>query len=202
MLKQNFARYLRLISGLYLFGAGIAFMVVAGIGISPWDVLGQGLSKQLHLSFGVATLIISFIVLLGWIPIKKRPMIGTLANAVLIGLFADTVFPLVPKTSVYPLQLLEFAIGMVILSAATGLYISANLGQGPRDGLMLGTAQKLGMAIWKVRTGYELLVMSVGWLMGGQVREGTLIFALFIGILMQTSLKLFKIQQHRPIEEN
>ena len=191
----------KLFVGLYIFGFGVAMMVQAAIGLGPWDIFAQGMSKTLHVSYGIASVVVSIIVLLCWIPLKQRPGFGTLMNAVLIGLFADTVFPLLPVLHVYWEQLAMFVGGMLLLALATGLYISANYGMGPRDGLMVGTARVSGLAIWKVRTGYEIIVMAIGWFMGGQVREGTLIFALCIGPLMQLSLRLFGVKSHRPVEE-
>ena len=191
----------KLFGGLYAFGFGIALMVHAAIGLGPWDIFAQGFSRVLHISYGWASVIVSIIVLLCWIPLKQRPGFGTVMNAVLIGLFADTVFPILPPLNAYWQQLGMFILGMLMLALATGLYISANYGMGPRDGLMVGTARVSGWAIWKVRTGYELIVMSIGWAMGGQLREGTLIFALCIGPLMQISLKLFGVKSHRPVEE-
>jgi uncharacterized membrane protein YczE len=190
-------RLIKLIAGLYVFGWGVALMVHAGIGVGPWDVFAQGLSKTFGISFGWATLIVSFIVLACWIPLKQKPGLGTLLNALLIGLFADTVFPLLPVLTNYWLQLGEFVLGMVVMAFATGLYISANLGSGPRDGLMIGTARATGWKLWMVRTGYEFIVMAIGFALGGQVREGTLIFALFIGYLMQTSLRLWGVSSHK-----
>lgn len=190
-------RLIKLIAGLYVFGWGVALMVHAGIGVGPWDVFAQGLSKTFGISFGWATLIVSFIVLACWIPLKQKPGLGTLLNALLIGLFADTVFPLLPVLTNYWLQLGEFVLGMVVMAFATGLYISANLGSGPRDGLMIGTARATGWKLWIVRTGYEFIVMAIGFALGGQVREGTLIFALFIGYLMQTSLRLWGVSSHK-----
>lgn len=191
----------KLFLGLYLYGWGIALMVQAAIGISPWDVFAQGVSKVAHISYGEASIVVSLIVLLGWIPLRQKPGFGTLMNAVFIGIFADTVFPILPHLTVYWQQLTMFVLGMLVLSVATGLYISSSLGMGPRDGLMVGTARKTGWQVWWVRSGYELIVMGIGWAMGGQVREGTLIFAVCIGFLMQTSLRMFGVKTHRPIEE-
>ena len=201
MPKLNLVALAKLFVGLYVFGFGIALMVHAAIGLGPWDIFAQGFSRVLHISYGWASVIVSVIVLLCWIPLKQKPGFGTVMNAVLIGLFADTVFPFLPPLTAYWQQLGMFILGMLLLALATGLYISANYGMGPRDGLMVGTARVTGWAIWKVRTGYELIVMSIGWAMGGQLREGTLIFALCIGPLMQISLKMFGVKSHRPVEE-
>ena len=184
-------RFVRLVVGLYIYGWGIAMMVHANLGIAPWDVFAQGISVQTGLSFGISTVVVSILVLIAWIPLKQRYGLGTVMNAVLIGVFADWVAPLIPSYSEYWQNLLMFLLGMLIVAFATGLYISSRFGAGPRDGLMVGTQRALGKPFWMIRTGYEAIVLSLGWLMGGQVREGTLIFAICIGYLMQTSLRLF-----------
>ncbi|MSZ19635.1 MAG: hypothetical protein F2609_02320, partial [Actinobacteria bacterium] len=184
-------RLLTLIFGLFVYGLGVALTVQASLGIAPWDVFAQGISIQTGLSFGVSTVVVSAIVLLAWIPLKVKPGIGTIANAVLIGLFADFWLLLLPDLTVYWQQLVMFVIGVVVVAIATGLYISSQLGSGPRDGLMQGTSNALDKPFWLVRSGYEGTVLTIGWLMGGQVREGTVIFALSIGYLVQLSLKFF-----------
>ena len=186
-------RLLILIFGLFVYGLGVAMTVHASLGIAPWDVFAQGISIQTGLSFGVSTVVVSALVLLAWIPLKVKPGIGTIANAILIGLFADFWLLILPDTSIYWQRLLIFLVGVVIVAIATGLYISSALGSGPRDGLMQGTANALDKPFWMVRTGYEGTVLTLGALMGGQVREGTLIFALSIGYLVQLSMKFFKI---------
>ena len=186
-------RLLILIFGLFVYGLGVAMTVHASLGIAPWDVFAQGISIQTGLSFGVSTVVVSALVLLAWIPLKVKPGIGTIANAILIGLFADFWLLILPDTSIYWQRLLIFLAGVVVVAIATGLYISSALGSGPRDGLMQGTANALDKPFWMVRTGYEGSVLTLGALMGGQVREGTLIFALSIGYLVQLSMKFFKI---------
>ena len=186
-------RLLTLFVGLGVYGLGVALTVHAGIGIAPWDVLGQGIAVQTGLSFGVSTVIVSVFVLICWIPLKVKPGFGTIANALLVGLFADFWLLILPELSEYWLQLGTFVLGVVVVAIATGLYISSRLGSGPRDGLMQGTANALDKPFWIVRTAYEASALTLGWLMGGQVREGTLIFALTIGYLVQISLRVFKI---------
>ena len=186
-------RLLILIFGLFVYGLGVAMTVHASLGIAPWDVFAQGISIQTGLSFGVSTVVVSALVLLAWIPLKVKPGIGTIANAILIGLFADFWLLILPDTSIYWQRLLIFLVGVVVVAIATGLYISSALGSGPRDGLMQGTANALDKPFWMVRTGFEGTVLTLGALMGGQVREGTLIFALSIGYLVQLSMKFFKI---------
>ena len=188
-------RLVTLLAGLFVYGLGVALTVHAGIGIAPWDVLAQGISIQTGLSFGVATVAVSIIVLICWIPLKVKPGFATVANALLVGLFADFWLMILPDLTAYWQQLAVFMLGVVVVAIATGLYISSRLGSGPRDGLMQGTANALDKPFWIVRTAFEGSVLTIGWLMGGQVREGTLIFALTIGYLVQMSLKAFKISK-------
>jgi uncharacterized membrane protein YczE len=185
----------RLMLGLFIFGLALAMMIKAQVGIPPWDVLGQGISKTFGITFGQATIIVSALVLLAWIPLKVKPGLGSIMNAICIGLFADLCMDYLPEFENYWANLAMFLFGICTVAFATGLYISANLGSGPRDGLMLGTHKALGWPLWLVRTVYEGSVLVIGFLLGGQVREGTLIFAVSIGWLMQASLKFFKIQK-------
>ena len=186
-------RLITLFAGLFVYGLGVALTVHAGIGIAPWDVFAQGIAIQSGLTFGVSTVVVSILVLICWIPLKVKPGFGTVANAVFIGLIADFWLLILPELTAYWQQLGMFLVGVVVVAIATGLYISSRLGSGPRDGLMQGTANALDKPFWLVRTAFEGSVLTIGWLMGGQVREGTLIFALTIGYLVQVSLKLFKI---------
>lgn len=177
--------------GLWIYGIGVALMVHAKIGVAPWDVLAQGLGLQLGITFGQATVVVSLIVMLMWIPLRVKPGLGSVMNAVLIGVFADWTLSLLPDLPNYPAQLGAFLLGLVIVSYATGLYISTGMGKGPRDGLMVGLAGKLDRPFWIVRTVVEVLVVSAGFLLGGQVREGTIIFALTIGYLNQLAMQFF-----------
>ncbi len=190
--SKTLMRFVRLWLGLLTYGLGLALIVEARIGVPPWDVFAQGISKQAHISYGWASVVVSALVLLTWIPLKQRWGIGTVLNGIFIGLFADFWMNLLPEASEYWLQLTAFCVGMVLVALATGLYISAHLGTGPRDGLMIGTQRWLDWKFWQIRTMYEGIVLTLGWFMGGQVREGTLIFAVCIGYLMQLSLKFFK----------
>lgn len=191
----NIKTFSRLMLGLFIFGFALALMIKAHIGIPPWDVLGQGISKTFGISFGQATIVVSAIVLLAWIPLKVKPGLGSIMNALCIGIFVDLWMPYVPTFDNYFANLLMFILGICTVAFATGLYISAKLGSGPRDGLMIGTQKALGWPLWLVRTIYEGTVLTVGFALGGQVREGTLIFALSIGYLMQSSMKFFNIQK-------
>jgi uncharacterized membrane protein YczE len=194
MVKSNFGyRFAKLNLGLFIYGIGIALIVHASIGVAPWDVLAQGISKQTGISFGQATIAVSVMVLLSWIPLRVKPGIGSILNGVLLGIYADLILSLLPVLNGYWQQLAVFLAGLLIISFATGMYISCDMGKGPRDGLNTGLAQKLKLPFWQARSIVEIAVVSVGFAMGGQVREGTLIFAISIGYLNQLGLRLFKL---------
>lgn len=192
-------RLIRLNVGLMFYGLGLAMIVEAQIGLPPWDVFAKGISIQLGTSYGIASVIVSALVLLAWIPLKVKPGIGSILNAILIGLWSDVFIPQIPEIAGYWWNLAMFLVGMLIVALATGIYITSYLGSGPRDGLMIGTQKKLGWPLWQIRTVYEVLVLILGWLMGGQVREGTLIFAVAIGVLMQWSLRIFKYDENKRL---
>jgi uncharacterized membrane protein YczE len=188
---NSWYRLIKLLVGLFIYGIGVALLVHAAIGIAPWDVLAQGISIQSGISFGQATIVVSLLVMLLWIPLRVHVGLGSVLNAILIGVFADIVLAWLPDLNGYWQQLTMFMAGLLIVAYATGLYISCGMGKGPRDGLMIGLATKLQRPFWQVRTSVEILVVTAGFLLGGQVREGTLIFALSIGYLNQLSLRLF-----------
>lgn len=181
----------RLLLGLYLFGLGLAMMIHTGLGVPPWDVLSQGVQVQTGWSFGFSAIVISAIVLLLWIPIKQQPGIGTVINAIMIGPFADLNEPLMPELDGWLANLLWMVLGLFAVALGAGLYISANLGAGPRDGLMVGLTRVSGWPFWIIRTIGESLVLLTGWLLGGTVGIGTALFAVAIGYLMQMSMKMF-----------
>jgi uncharacterized membrane protein YczE len=194
VVQSNFVyRFLKLNVGLLVYGIGIAMLVHASIGLAPWDVLAQGISKQTGLTFGQSTIAVSIMVLLAWIPLRVKPGIGSILNAVLLGVYADFWLPLMPTLDSYLAQLACFVLGLLVLSFATGLYISSGMGKGPRDGLNTGIAQRFKLPFWQARSIVEVLVVLVGFALGGQVREGTLIFAFAIGYLNQLGLRLFKL---------
>jgi uncharacterized membrane protein YczE len=196
---KSVLRLARLNVGLMIYGFGLALIVEAQIGLPPWDVFAKGISIQLGTTYGVASVIVSALVLIAWIPLRVKPGIGSILNAILIGLWSDVFIPLISHSDDYLINLFRFIGGMVIVAIATGLYITSYLGPGPRDGLMIGTQRVLGWPLWRIRTMYEGLVLAIGWLMGGQVREGTLIFAVCIGILMQLSLRFFKYDEKKKL---
>lgn len=186
-------RIAQLLVGLFLYGIAIAMMVRAGIGVAPWDVLTQGLNRQTGISFGALTVIIGAVVLLLWIPIRQKPGVGTVLNVLLIGPAADVGLAFIPQQHEPVLQGLLFAAGLALLAVATGLYIGARLGPGPRDGLMTGIHNRYGWKLWIVRTGIEVTVLVVGWLLGGQVGIGTLAFALLVGPMVGVTLPLLTV---------
>jgi uncharacterized membrane protein YczE len=186
-------RLTQLLLGLFLYGIAIALMVRAGIGVSPWDVLTQGLVVQTGLPFGLLTNLIGVVVLLLWIPIRQKPGVGTVLNVLLIGPSAQLGLWLIPQIHIPWVQGLVFTGGLVLLAIATGLYIGARLGPGPRDGLMTGLHRRTGLKIWIVRTGIEVTVLTIGWVLGGQVGIGTLAFALLIGPMVNVTLPLLTV---------
>ena len=193
MLTSFPVRLAKLLVGLVIYGIGVGLTVQAGIGLAPWDVLAQGIAKQTTLSFGWATVTVSIMVLLLWIPLKVKPGLGSILNALMIGLVADATMHVVTAPEGYLLRLVLFIFGMAVISFATGMYISCGMGKGPRDGLNVGIAQKFKRPFWQARTLVEVSVVTAGFLLGGQVREGTLIFALLIGYMNQLGMRLFKL---------
>ncbi|MER6178085.1 YitT family protein [Streptosporangium sp. NPDC001681] len=177
-------RLTRLYAGLALYGVGIGLQIESQLGNSPWDVFHQGLSIHLGLSVGTWIIIVGALVMLLWIPLRQKPGLGTLSNVVLLGLFADAVMWLAPTPDALAARWAYLLLGVVATAAATGLYIGAGLGPGPRDGLMTGL-NRLGLSIRSARTAIEVTVLAAGWLLGGTVGVGTLVFALAIGPLTQ-----------------
>lgn len=189
-------RFVRLMVGLALYGVAIALMIRGNIGASPWDVFAQGLSRTTHISFGLCTIIISAVVLLFWIPLKQRPGFGTIANAILVGAFADLGLFAIPQAQHLSLQVLSFSAGLCLIAFATALYIGAGMGPGPRDGLMTGLVRVTGRPVWLIRTGIELTVVVVGFFLGGVVGAGTAAFALGVGPLTQVTLRWLHVDLH------
>ena len=186
-------RIAQLIIGLVLYGFAISMMVRAAIGVPPWDVFSQGVSAQTGIPFGWVTNIIGGLVLLLWIPIRQKPGIGTVLNVLLVGTAAQGGLMVLPELTVLWQQVLLFAGGLTLLAIATGLYIGARFGPGPRDGLMTGIHNRWGWKIWIVRTAIELTVLGIGWLLGGNVGVGTIAFALLIGPMVNVTLPLLRV---------
>jgi len=181
-------RLLQLWLGLWLFGITVAMIIRSGLGNAPWDVFHQGLARHLPITIGQAVILVSILVLVFWIPIRELPGLGTVLNAILVGVSADLTLSLLAQPDQLWAQLLLLVGGVVLNALATGLYIGAQLGPGPRDGLMTGMHRRTVVSIRLVRTGIEVVAVVVGWLLGGVVGIGTVVFALAIGPLVQVFL--------------
>ena len=179
--KPKISTSLFLCFGLTLFGLGEGLLIVSFTGASPWSVLAQGISLNVDLSIGVITILISVGVLIFWIPLNQRPGIGTILNALIVGLMIDVCIKFVPTPENYVSQLLLAIVAVLTVGLGGGIYLVANLGAGPRDGLMVGLQQKISLPIAAVRAFLEITVMSIGWYLGGTVGVGTLLFAFGIG---------------------
>jgi uncharacterized membrane protein YczE len=177
-------RLIQLVIGLFLYGAALGLMVRGGIGVAPWDVLALGISSQVGIGYGVVTVIVSVLVLLLWIPLRQRVGLGTLLNSLLVGLSADLALAVLPEPSSVWLGALLFVAGLLLLAFATGLYIAADFGPGPRDGLMTGLVARTGWPVWLVRTMIEGGVLVIGFSLGGPVGVGTVLFAFGVGPLI------------------
>ena len=184
------ARLVQLIAGLVLFGASLALLVRSELGLDPWDVFHQGLSVATGLSIGACTIVAGVVVLLLWIPLHQRPGIGTVANVILVGVSLDAVLLLIPVTGDLALRWVYLVAGIVLNGIATGAYIGAGMGPGPRDGLMVGFARR-GRSLRVVRTSIEITVLVVGWLLGGTVGVGTVLFAVTIGPIVHRTVPAF-----------
>ena len=190
---------MNLVVGLVIFGAGIGLMLQSGLGFPPWDVLHQGLAVRFGLTVGVWSIIISFVVLLFWIPLREPYGIGTVLNALIIGVMIDVTAVVVPEAGNTVVAILMLGSGILSIGFASGLYIGANLGPGPRDGLMTGIARK-GPSIRLTRSILEIVVLITGWLLGGTFGIGTIAFALLIGPLVQFFLPRWTIDAGRRVD--
>lgn len=182
-----------LVVGLVCFGLGIGLMVEARLGLGPWEALNQGVARQLGLEIGTVSFLLGIPILALWWPLGERPGIGTLLNVVLIGTSTNAVIALVPTPAADALvvRLALMAAGIVSIAIGSGIYLSTDLGPGPRDGLMTGVHHRFGWSIRRARTAIELTVLAIGWALGGSVGLGTVVFALGIGPLVQVALRVF-----------
>jgi uncharacterized membrane protein YczE len=192
-------RLAQLYAGLLLYGVSSSLLVLAGLGLDPWDVFHQGLSRTFGLAIGTWAILIGVVVLVLWIPLRQRPGIGTLSNVVLVGGTMDIVLGQVHAPHAMAARIACLVGGVFLNGVATGAYIGAGLGPGPRDGLMTGFAAR-GHSIRLVRTGIELVVLATGWLLGGTVGVGTVVYALSIGPLAHVFVPLFA--RGRPTPEH
>ena len=183
-------RFVRLLVGLWLYGATMGFLVEAGLGLDPWDVFHEGVAGILPLTFGQVVILTGAVVMLAWIPLRQRPGIGTVLNVILIGIAADVTLAWLPTPDHLGVQIAFLTIGVVGNALAGALYIGADFGTGPRDGLWSGIVRKTGMSIRVVRTSLEVTVLAVGFALGGTVGIGTVLYALLIGPLVQVFLVL------------
>jgi uncharacterized membrane protein YczE len=188
-------RIIQLVIGLILFGVGIGLMLQSGLGVPPWDVLHQGLARQFGLTVGVWSIIVSVVVLLLWLPLKQPYGLGTLLNAIIIGVVIDLTGLFIPAATTTGVAWVMLLAGVVLIGVASGLYIGANLGPGPRDGLMTGIARR-GPSIRLTRAVIEITVLTLGWIFGGTFGLGTIVFALAIGPLVQFFLPRWDISPH------
>lgn len=187
----------QLIAGLVLYGVSMAMQIRSGLGLNPWDVLHEGIAEQTPLSFGLITAITGVVVLLLWIPLRQRPGVGTVANVLVIAVVVDVALALIPTIDGLAVRIALLVGGVVLNGVATAAYVGARLGPGPRDGLMTGFAARTGRSVRLVRTCIEVVVLGTGWLLGGTVGVGTVLYALAIGPLSQAFLPLFAVRE-RP----
>ncbi len=190
-------RLVQLYAGLVLFGVSSSMLLLAGLGVDPWDVFHQGLSRRFGLGVGTWAIIVGVLVLLLWIPLRQKPGFGTLSNVVVVGLVIDAMLWLVPPVRGLPARVVVMLGGVVLNGIATGAYIGAGLGPGPRDGLMTGLAAR-GHSIRVVRTSIELTVLVTGWLLGGTVGVGTVVYALAIGPIAHVTIPRLRIPLGEP----
>jgi uncharacterized membrane protein YczE len=183
--------------GLVVYGASLAMMARADLGLAPWDVLHSGLIHHLPMTLGQAVVVMSFVVLVLWVPLKEMPGIGTISNALVVGLACDATLALLDRPDSLALRVALMVLGVATCGLATALYIGAQLGRGPRDGLMTGLVRRTGLSVRLVRTGLEVSVVLIGLLLGGALGIGTVLFAVTIGPITQVLLPLFTVDLER-----
>ena len=191
-------RLVQLYAGLLLYGASLALMVRAELGLAPWDVLHSGFIRHVPITLGQAVILFSVLVLLLWIPLHERPGLGTVSNAVVVGLAADVTLAVLSAPDQLGVRIVLMVAGVVLNGLATALYIGAQLGRGPRDGLMTGLARVTGGSLRLVRTGLEVGVVVVGLLLGGALGVGTVLYAVLIGPLAQAMLPACVVELDDP----
>jgi uncharacterized membrane protein YczE len=191
-------RLVQLFVGLLLYGVSLAFVLRAGLGLAPWDVLHQGLARILDTSVGTMVIAVSFVVLLAWIPLRQPPGFGTIANAILVGISVDLTMLVLDDVTGWPLRVTLLVGGVLLNALATALYIGALLGPGPRDGLMTGLVRRTGRSVRLVRTALEAGVLVAGWLLGGTVGIGTVLYAVAIGPIVHVLLPRLTVPARRP----
>ncbi len=178
--------------GLVLFGLGEALLIASGAGVSPWTVFAQGIAFNTDWSIGFSTMVVSLGILLLWVPLKQKPGIGTFLNALIIAFMIDFSLTWLPYPTLLGWQLAQAAAGVLLVGIASGMYLAANLGAGPRDGLMTGLQAKTGLPIALIRIAIEVVAVSIGWYLGGVVGVGTLLFAFGVGPAVAVGILLVK----------
>ena len=186
--RPKLSTILALVLGLWIFGTGEAILIGAGIGVSPWTVLAQGISEQTSFTVGLSTFIVGVLVLLFWIPLREIPGIGTILNIILISMAIDAMGPHIPEQTEMIPAIFQASIGIIFVGIGSAFYLTANLGPGPRDGWMTGIQKKTDWPISRVRIGIEILVLSLGISLGGVFGIGTIMFALGIGPIVAICL--------------
>ena len=186
--RPKLSTILALVLGLWIFGTGEAILIGAGIGVSPWTVLAQGISEQTSFTVGLSTFIVGVLVLLFWIPLREIPGIGTILNIILISMAIDVMDPHIPEQTEMIPAIFQASIGIIFVGIGSAFYLTANLGPGPRDGWMTGIQKKTDWPISRVRIGIEILVLSLGISLGGVFGIGTIMFALGIGPIVAICL--------------
>ena len=179
-----------LLVGLWIFGTGEAILIAAGIGNTPWTVLAEGIAKNIDRSVGQATFLVSVAVLFLWIPLKEKPGIGTILNAIVIAAAIEVMVPRLPTPDSFEIALLQVLAGVLLIGIGSGLYLTANLGPGPRDGWMTGLQKASGIPIGRVRGAIEVSVLALGGLLGGTFWVGTILFAVLIGPVVAICLNI------------
>jgi uncharacterized membrane protein YczE len=179
-----------LLLGLCLFGVGEGAIVAAGLGNTPWTVLAQGIAERTPLDIGAATIAVSVVVLLGWIPLRQRPGLGTVANVLIIGLALDLAARVLPEPRSLPLQLVQVGSGIALVGLGSAFYLTSNLGPGPRDGWMTGIHRRTGIGVATVRTTIEIAALCVGIALGGRAGLGTVAFALLVGYVLAVCFRV------------
>lgn len=190
ILSISFQRWCKLLAGLVCYGIGISFMKQSELGMSPWEVLNDGISKISGVQIGTVSIFIGILVLVLWIPIREKPGIGTVLNIIIVGTITNLTLPLIPIPNQLLLQILWLTLGVLIIGLATALYLGSRLGSGPRDGLMMGLHHRTGHSIRLVRSIIEISVLVIGLLLGGTIGVGTLAFAFGIGPIIQIMFRL------------
>ena len=191
-MKPKLLTFIYLIFGLVLFGLGETILITSSQGVSPWTVLAQGISFNSKYSIGISTFIVSISVLILWIPLKQKPGIGTVMNAIIISIVLDYSYPYLPQPDQFFIQIIQCFFGVFLIGIGSGFYLIANLGPGPRDGLNIGLANLIKKPIFSIRTAIEFSAVILGWYLGGVVGLGTIIFALFVGPFVSFGLIVVK----------